>query len=65
MLSYKITLEAARVNAGFSQREAARALKICPETLSSWEKGKVSIKTANLMKLCELYKIPVEFISLL
>lgn len=40
MLSYKITLEAARVNAGFSQREAARALKICPETLSSWKKAK-------------------------
>ena len=63
-LSYKISIEAARVNAGFSQREAAKKLKICPETLSKWEKGKVGIKAADLMRLCELYKTPVEFISL-
>lgn len=55
---YKITLEAARVNAGLNRREAAKAMDVCPETLSKWEKGKAGIKAADFVKLCELYNVP-------
>ena len=35
-----ITLKAARVNKGLSQREAAKMLEISKEALSSYERGK-------------------------
>ena len=35
----KISLKAARVNAGVSQKEAAILLQISNKTLSSWENG--------------------------
>lgn len=36
---YRISLEAARVNAGISQKEAAKRLGINVGTLSNWERG--------------------------
>ena len=42
----RITLKAARVNAGYSQEEAAILLNISPYTLSNWERG-VSMPKAN------------------
>ena len=38
----KITLEAARVNAHFTQREAAKALGISVATLQNYESGRTS-----------------------
>lgn len=36
----KVTLKAARVNAGLSQKEAANRIGITTDTLSNWERGK-------------------------
>lgn len=47
-----MTLKALRVNAGYTQVEAAKALSITPETLSNWERGK-SFPTAPQIKEIE------------
>ena len=57
-----ITLEAARVNAHFTQKDAARKLGICKETLSSYEKGKTYPTMDMAQKMAELYCFPIDFI---
>lgn len=60
----KISIKAARVNAGLTQEKAARQLGISPDTLARYEKdsGKLSLEMLN--KLSELYKIPTNFLKL-
>lgn len=36
----EITMKAARINAGYTQKEAARLLKVSRDTVSNWERGK-------------------------
>ena len=53
----KITLKAARVNAGLTQKEAAKRLGVSNKTLWSWENG-LSIPKANqISAICDLYGI--------
>lgn len=52
-----ITLEAARVNAGLKQAEAAEIIGITPETLSRWEKGKSFPNVVQITKIEELYHL--------
>lgn len=58
----KITLKAARVNAGLSQKEAADMLNISKETLSNYEKGTYSPSWDMVHRIGELYRFPVDFI---
>lgn len=60
----KITLKAARVNAGLDQSEVAKKLGVNIATVSSWETGKTNPSLENFRKLCELYKWPEEFIKI-
>ena len=60
----KITIKAARVNAGLTQKEAAERLGIAYQTLSSYEKNNESIRLEVLEKMCSLYGIPMEYIFL-
>ena len=53
----KITLKAARVNAGLSQIEAAKKINVAPTTLRSWEKGTTSPKVAQMPMICEAYGV--------
>lgn len=53
----KITLKAARVNAGYTQKEAARILGVSNKTLGSWEKGLSVPRVDMIDKICALYKI--------
>lgn len=53
----KITLEAARVNAGYSQKKAAKLLHIDPHTLRNWEKGKTSPPLKKVEEIEILYGI--------
>lgn len=64
MCDIKLTLAAARVNAGLSQREAASLLKISPSTLCAWENGRSEVSKIALMALANLYELPVEAISM-
>ena len=39
MEKFQISLAAARVNAGLTQKDVAKALKVGKQTIVSWEKG--------------------------
>ena len=59
----KITLKAARVNAGLSQRLAAEKLGCNVATLQNYEAGK-TIPSWDMVKLIEtVYQYPADFIN--
>lgn len=59
----KITLSAARVNAGYSQKSAAKLLNISNKTLCSWENGKTFPDQPMIEKLCNLYGVTYDMIN--
>lgn len=61
---YKVTWEAARVNAGLQQQEAAKALKISKQTLGSYEKYRTFPNADMVIKMADLYKRKVDYIFL-
>ena len=54
---FKITLAAARVNVGLSQKEAANRLNISNKTLCRWETGASFPNATQIDKLCALYQV--------
>lgn len=60
----QISLAAARVNAGLTQEEAAKALKVGKQTIVSWEKGRSEPKMSQSRELSKLYRMPLDFIFL-
>ena len=56
----KITLRAARVNAGFTQAQAAKLIGISKYTLLKYERGTTLPNVKTLKRIEELYKIPFE-----
>lgn len=58
----QITLKAARVNAGYSQKEAAERIGISNKTLCSWENGKTFPAQPMIEKLCALYGVTYDMI---
>lgn len=59
----KMTLAAARKNAGYSQKEAANLLNISNATLCAWEKGKSFPKQPMIEKMCELYGVAYDALN--
>lgn len=53
----KITLKAARVNAGLSQADVAKKMKKSNKTIGLWENGTVAMDMANFTVLCDLYNV--------
>lgn len=64
MDSLKISLRAARVNAGMTQEEVAKVVGKGKQTIVNWENGKTAIPAVELQKLCNLYKMPLDYIFL-
>lgn len=60
----KISLKAARVNAGLSQSDVAKHMHKTTHTIVNWEKGKIPVDPILFKELCSLYKMPAEYISL-
>ena len=60
-----ITLKAARVNAGLTQKKAAEMLGISEFTLINYEKGKSSPDVHTLKKIENLYGVPYQRIIFL
>ena len=58
----RISLAAARVNAGLSQEDVAKALNVRKQTIVSWEKGTSEPKISQALKLSELYHMPIDYI---
>ena len=55
----KITLKAARVNAGLTQKEAAKLLGIHFQTLSKYENDSSNIPFSLVEKASEIYGLPI------
>lgn len=53
----KLTLKGARVNAGYTQKEAAKVLNVSNKTLCSWENGTTTPNIHRVEQLCDLYGI--------
>lgn len=60
----QITLKAARVNAGMTQKEVRETTGIACSTLIRWEDGRIKPKNADLQRLCKLYGVSVEDIKI-
>ena len=60
----KITLAAARVNAGLTQADVAEKMHISKNTIVNWENGKVIPSVANIHLLSFIYGIPEDNIFL-
>ena len=60
MAEIKISIKAARVNAGLSQDEASEKLNINRKTLINYEQGKHIPQWNTVLKMVELYGVPVE-----
>ena len=58
----KISLAAARVNAGLTQENEANALNVSKNTIVSWEKGDSEPKKTQADVLSELYDMPLDYI---
>ncbi|MBQ7587115.1 MAG: helix-turn-helix transcriptional regulator [Lachnospiraceae bacterium] len=56
----RISLSAARVNAGMTQDDVARTMHISKQTVVNWEKGKVIPTFAVLTTLSGIYNIPID-----
>ena len=53
----KLTLKAARVNVGMTQKEVAKKLNISNKTRCNWEVGATSPNIQQVETLCDLYGV--------
>lgn len=58
----KLTLAAARKNAGLTQAQAAKLLNVGKSTICSWERGYIEPRVNQARALCELYGVPIDCI---
>lgn len=61
---YKVTLAAARVNAGMTQEDVAKEMQVSKNTIVNWENGKVEMKPAQFKMYCSVVKAPEDCIFL-
>ncbi len=59
----QMSLKAARVNTGYSQKEAAKKLNVSNRTLCKWENGVTYPNQPMIEKICELYQVPYDAIN--
>ena len=55
-----ISLKAARVNAGLTQKKIAEELGVSPVTYWKWETGQVEPKFSQFQLICELCGVRTE-----
>lgn len=60
----KITLEAARINAHLTQKEAAKKLNISVATLQNYESGRTTPDWSLVRKIESVYNYPIDYIFL-
>lgn len=58
MDNVKLTLKAARVNAGLTQEEAGRRIGVSKDVISNWERGISYPDVIELRKIEEAYHVP-------
>lgn len=60
MTEIKISLKAARVNAGFTVLQAAKALNLGKDTLIKWEKNSGLVNPIWQNKISKTYNMPID-----
>ena len=60
----RISLAAARVNAGLTQSDVAKKMKVSKNTLVNWEKGASEPTVSQGIELSRLYNMPLDNIFL-
>lgn len=63
-MKFQITLAAARVNAGYYQKDAAYLIGVTTKTLRNYENGINTIPAPTLRKAARVYGIPEDLIKL-
>lgn len=56
----RIKLSAARINAGYSQRQIADMIGVSRTTIQSWEQYKTSPNVEQAEQLSAIYSLPLE-----
>lgn len=56
----KISLRAARTNAGYTLKEVSEKIGLCVNTLSEYENGKSMPRWDTFVSLCRLYQMPTD-----
>jgi DNA-binding XRE family transcriptional regulator len=56
----KMTLKAARVNVGYTQKQVADKLEVSERAVVNWETGKNCISAENLKRLSYLYNLKMD-----
>ena len=64
LAEFQISLAAARVNAGMTQEDTAREMKVSKSTIVNWEKGKIIPGIPEMEMMSKLYGIPQDYIFL-
>lgn len=59
----KITLKAARINAGMTLETAANSLEVSVQTLVNWEKNLTEPSISQAYKIASLYKMDIDNIN--
>lgn len=59
---FHLSLAAARVNAGMKQKDVAEIMGVHTNTIINWENGLVQIPAEQIMKLSEIYNVPLEYL---
>lgn len=58
----KLTLKAARVNAGLTQEELAKKANVSRNTVSTWENEPSSMKIKDAELVCTILNVPINYI---
>lgn len=58
----KITLKAARTNAGLTLEQASKLIGVSIATLHKWESDSSSVKVSDVQKIEKAYQYPTEYI---
>lgn len=53
----QISLKAARMNAGFTQKEAALRLGVTTDTVGNWERGRSFPDALQIKRIEEIYRV--------
>lgn len=62
MQDFKVSIAAARTNAGLNQPEFAEKMGVSVSTVLNWEKGRTEPNTSQLRMISEISGIPMDFI---
>lgn len=60
----KLSIEALRVNAGFTQQDVADRLGVSRSTVIKWESGNIEPKELVIYALAKLYEVDLDTIRI-